>query len=424
MARLLSMTEVTGRWEAPRGWHWYQLSDIIKTNLPEIGDRFARQEFISDEGTVPLLQSGDIKNSKVVSSKFNISLEDAQVAKGSDLKLFRGRYLLVTVARETMGRVGILDTDQQTAINNAVSIITPDENVVLLDFLYYYFLMRRTRRYLRETLVPDRPYASRTMMGRVKIPVPPMQEQQHILDRIEALTRDIERSRVLLRRMRENSLAIMRQAVAQFLARTRREQWADKISLGNLIQVHPDPQPYSEESPYAHYLYIGSQQIEPLTGRLPEQKTAVQSHIQERRIRVLDNARGIILYDSSRPKDRQFKLSRATMLQVPQAVCHTDLLPLVMHTQDQVLPRFLLWSLLAETVTLNGCKLEDATITKRNITQALLPVPTKHEQEYISNHLDSIQHSINKMLEKQEQDLQQLDELEQSILERAFRGQL
>ncbi len=424
MARPPYMTEVSGRWEAPEGWYWYPLSNVIKTDAPEIGDRYARQEFISPEGTVPLIQSGDIKNSKEVPSRYKISLEAAEAAKGRDLKLFSGRKLLVTVARETMGRVGILNTDEQTAINNAVSIISPDENIVLLDFLYYYFLMGRTRRYLQETLVPDRSYASRRMMGRVKVPVPPIREQQSILDRIEALTRDIQRSRALLNRMRDDSLAIMHQAITQFFARTCIRQWADRISLGTLLQVYSGLQLYSGEAAYTNYLYIGSQKIEPLTGRLSEQKTVAQSSIHERRVRVLDKARGIILYDCGRPKDRQLRLSRATILQTPQAVCHTDLLPLVIHEQDQVLPRFLLWSLLAETVTLNGSRLEDITITERNFAQALMPAPGKYEQEYISNHLDGIQDSTSKTLEKQEQDLQRLDELEQNVLERAFRGQL
>ncbi len=289
------LIEVPGRWDVPTGWHWYLLSAVTTTGLPELGDTFARKEFISDEGTTPLVQATDVINTKKVLLRNKISLDAAQKSKRSPLKLFKERNLLVTVARDSMGRVGILDTTEKTAINNAVVIISPDERIVLLEFLYYYFLMSLTRSYLRSWVVPEQHYASIEDMGKVKVVVPPVSEQRSILQRIEALSQDIRRSRELLAGMQAERLTI---------------------------------------------------------------------------------------------------------------------------------PLFQLKSLLAHTASLNGRRRRASTITPENVVTTILPLLREDERRYIVSRRDALQVTVDAMWQEQEQERLRFDELEQSILEKAFQGRL
>jgi restriction endonuclease S subunit len=237
MADLSSMTEATGRWEAPGGWSWHFLLEVT-TCRPELGDAFAQRRYISETGDTPLIQSGDVGKSKEVSPVNKISLQTAERAKGSHLKLFTGKQLLVTVGRETMGQAGILNTDQQVAINNAVVVISPDEDRILLDFLYYYFLMKLTRSYLKERVVPEQNYASPDSIAEVEVIVPPISVQRRILQRIEALSQGIKRSRDLLATIQADTEAAFRQAVIDIFAPEEVNTWPGRVELSELLDEH------------------------------------------------------------------------------------------------------------------------------------------------------------------------------------------
>jgi restriction endonuclease S subunit len=246
------MTKATGRWETPESWQWCLLPDVT-IRKPELGDTFAQLKYISDEGNIPLIQSADVGNSKEISPSNKISLQAAEGDKGSPLKLFTGKQLLVTIARETMGRVSILNTDQQVAINNAVVIISPDENRVLLDFLYYYFLMNLTRSYLKERVAPERTYSKPDIMDEVKVVVPPKQDQQRILQRIEALSLGIETSRHQLVPIRSEIPTIIEQAIINTFTPLRVNNWTGRSTLRELLGDQFAQWPRQIPLSYEHY---------------------------------------------------------------------------------------------------------------------------------------------------------------------------
>jgi restriction endonuclease S subunit len=351
----IGLTEVQGRWEVPQGWHWDPLSSVTMTGIPELGHTQAQRDHISDEGTVPLIQSEDVKNIKEIIIRNKIT---QKAVKDYDIKLFTGRKLLVTVARQTMGRVGILNTEEPTAINNAVSIITPNEDVILLDFLYYYFLMERTRAYLKIEIVPDQSYASTTRMGQVQVVVAPMRDQRRILQRIRALLQDIKRCHDLLDTIQVDTLSVINKAITDTFTARRINEWPNRETLQALL---------------------GN--------------------------------------DSALP-------SNLPLLTYEHYSRWNNLLSRVTLKDDRILPRFLLWSLLARAITVNGTRLGERNVTRSNLLKAMLLFPDKNEQKHIVNHLAALQDTMHKIQQQQQQDLQRLEQLEQIILEKAFRGKL
>ena len=149
-------SEVPGRWPTPADWKWYTLSDVITGGEPEIGNPGAQEKLINDAGTVTIIFSGDLQDTKEIQTSNRITQKDA-----ARLKTFTGRKLLIAAARDTtMGKVGILSKDQTAVINNVVHIITPSEKYILLDFLFYYFLLQQTRTYLKEQIGPKSSYSA------------------------------------------------------------------------------------------------------------------------------------------------------------------------------------------------------------------------------------------------------------------------
>jgi type I restriction enzyme S subunit len=120
------------------------------------------------------------------------------------------RVLLVAAARENMGRVGIFAGGQPMTINNVVHVLDPSKDVMLLNFLFYYFLLYKTRTYLREELAPGKKtYISPDELGKAEVVVPPLREQQRIVDRIEALIYDLDHCLSLLEKQRDDTSAVM-----------------------------------------------------------------------------------------------------------------------------------------------------------------------------------------------------------------------
>ncbi len=63
-------------------------------------------------------------------------------------------------------------------------------------------------------------------------------------------------------------------------------------------------------------------------------------------------------------------------------------------------------------------------INREELFSYELPFPSKIEQQYIVNHLDSTQESIDELQDMLREDEEILQQVEQGILNQAFRGEL
>jgi restriction endonuclease S subunit len=417
------------RWTVPDGWQWCSLSDVILGGEPEIGDAKATQALINDAGTIPLIQSGDLKNRKEIQTSNKITQSEAK--KLNHLIRGKKRVILMAAARETMGRVGILDlaAGQTVAANIVVQTITPNEDIILRDFLFYYFLLRHTRNYIQNDLAPGSTYIPPDITATARVIVPPLVEQQRIVERIEALIQDIERYQRLLEKKSEDTLNSFYYAINETFAPTRVKAWINAIQVDKLLSVtdnnkqkhKADDQAYEQ---YRDYPYIQARTIEPLTGRLGDlQMSKMQKSILKTFV-ALDDAQETILLDPDSTNEGITSKIRAVFLQLDQIVYHPKLFHLTIRQQADVQPEFIFWSLLARTPLSDGLRFGDITLTSGRLKKAILPFAQQSEQTAIVNHLNSIHRLICEIQEKQDNQQKQLEYLKQNILEKAFRGLL
>lgn len=418
--------EVPGRWPTPASWRWCTLSDVVINGKLESGDARAKENLINDAGTLTIIFSGDLHNTKEILTTQKITLKEATKLK---LKQFPGRKLLVAGARQTMGRVGILDKGQTATINHVVHIIDPDERYMLLDFLFYYFLLQQTRSYLQQELAPNSSSFSSDIMATAQVVVPPLSEQQRIVDRIEALTYDLEKARTLLLAQEQATLIVLEQALTEIFAARRTSEWFCEAPVEALLAINA-PQHRAGDQMYEHYPYILAENIEPLTGRLLNLKSMTAHNLPEnRKLFILEKANALLLYAPDKPENRAAFIRKVSRPQLEKAACHTNLFPLAILPQnaESVLADFIYWSLVACTPidARTGRRLGDVTITRTRLFKSLLPFPSElHEQMAIVNQLNAIQETICKIRAKQDEAKEQLEQMKQNILEKAFRGLL
>lgn len=159
----------------PQGWVECELKDIFDTSS---GGTPKRGNPAYYGGDIPWMKSGELNNGIVSEAEEFITEEGL---KNSSAKLFPRGSLLIALYGATVGKLGILDFDSTT--NQAICCIYQNNNYNR-DFLFYYLL------YKKEYLVNQgkggaQPNISQEIIKALKIPVPSLNEQKRIVEKIE-----------------------------------------------------------------------------------------------------------------------------------------------------------------------------------------------------------------------------------------------
>ncbi len=159
----------------PQGWVECELKDIFDTSS---GGTPKRGNPAYYGGDIPWMKSGELNNG-IVSEAEEFIIEEG--LKNSSAKLFPRGSLLIALYGATVGKLGILDFDSTT--NQAICCIYQNNNYNR-DFLFYYLLYKKE--YLvNQGKVGAQPNISQEIIKALKIPVPSLNEQKRIVEKIE-----------------------------------------------------------------------------------------------------------------------------------------------------------------------------------------------------------------------------------------------
>jgi restriction endonuclease S subunit len=425
------VTTLLKRWELPSGWTWKPLRAVAYV---EAGYKTLNKSLVDEQGTIPLIMSGDLQNRKTIQISRYITRESYEkiVGKKYDRRQQPGRKLLIAVARDTTrGRIGILE--ENPAIFNSVTFAIIPKGQMRLDYLYYYFLMESTRIFIQERLTPGpRTYTNKELFqDKMPIPVPPMEQgevlalQDQIIDRIEMLTRDAEEGRDQLFGMRTKSLEAFSSVLAHLFAPERTKDWK-RERLSNLLTERKGSS-FKNIAENARLPYIKPGSIINNIGRHDPYSAYVEAHTQEERGGyIIENDGATLLYVRLNPEAR-----RATLLDQERAICHNSIFPISVRNTAKLSPSFLLYALLTPDFTrfmLNYTSGAVRSQVSQEMMQALysyeLPLPEPEIQRHISSYLDQMQQAIYEGQALLERDVSAIEQAEGAILEHAYRGEL
>lgn len=168
--------------EIPANWKWCRLVDITSTN---IGLTYHPEDVVAD-GTI-VIRSSNIINSKMDYTdlvKVKCSIKDNQFLNNNDIVICARNG-----SKALVGKCAIYEGDSgKVAFGAFMAVLrTP-----FYKYVYYYLLTDAFRRYFRSDDSKQINQVTQKILKEALIPLPPLKEQQRIVDRLDYLLLTIE----------------------------------------------------------------------------------------------------------------------------------------------------------------------------------------------------------------------------------------
>ena len=167
----------------PNSWAWVKLGDICE--ISSGGTPSRNEAEFWENGTIPWLKIADIKDDYVNSSSEFITQKGLE---NSSAKIFKKGTLLFTIFA-TLGEVAILNIDAST--NQAIVGLTPKKDNYITKFIF--FALKNIKNSVN--LIgrgATQKNINQTILKNFYIPLPPLDEQEKIVKKIDELFEILE----------------------------------------------------------------------------------------------------------------------------------------------------------------------------------------------------------------------------------------
>lgn len=407
-------------YKVPSNWVWTKFNKIL-----DVRDGTHDTPKYIDQG-IPLVTSKNLiqgnisfENVKYISEEEHKKISERSSVEEDDI-------LMAMIG--TIGNATLVKAVQPFSIKNVALFKPIDRDYISQQYICYY--LHSAEQNMRTTASGGlQPFVSLTYLRNYSVPLPPLAEQQRIVDRIESLFEKLDTAKELaqnaLDSFENRKAAILHKAFTGELTAKWREEngvsldsWEEKRlkEVCSLITdgTHQTPQ-YAESG----YVFLSSKNV--TTGKIDwDNVKYIPAELHEK------------LYTRLAPKLNDILLAKNGTTGIAAIVdreCVFDIyvsLALLRPT-EMVIPKYLLYAI-NNPITkvkfhgqLTGIGVPNLHL--RNIRDTSIPIPTLHEQEYIIKVLDKLMED-----EQQAQELcnviEKIDLMKKSILARAFRGEL
>lgn len=403
-----------GLYNIPNNWYWSKLGEI--TSVIGGGTPSSKINEYYDNGDIAWITPSDLSNyNNMYISKGKKMITKLGLMKSSAKLLPKGTVCLSS--RAPIGYVVIAKNELST--NQGFKSFLPSK-VFKSEYLYWYL---KSIKHILEAKASGTTFLelSAKKAGEVEIPLPPINEQQRIVNRIESLFVKLDRAKELientLAQFEQNKMAILHKAfTGELTVKWRKENNIDlsswkKYELKEVFKVVKDK--YNPQIENQIVNYIGLENIETSKGIINKNNSSEVKSIKTK------FKKDDVLYGKLRPY-----LNKHDVVNF-DGICSTDILVFRfdnINTAKYInyyfnLPMFIQYAV-ENSSGINLPRVSEKTISKYKIS-----LPTIEEQQEIVNILDNLLAKYNK-IKNLEQQLEKIELLKKAILAKAFRGEL
>ena len=291
------------------------------------------------------------------------------------------------------------------------------------DYIFYWFKYRWFDFNKGKMFGTAIPYIRLGNLQEFPTPIPPLAEQQRIVDRIESLFAKLdeakEKAQAVVDSFEARKAAILHKAFTGELTAKWREEHG--VSIDNWKTTRFDSvaairSNLVDPAEYQSFPHIAPDNIEKKTGVLLEYHTIAEDGVTSGKHRFYS---GQILYSKIRPY-----LSKAVVVDF-DGLCSADMYPIEAYQNARCLWYYMLSDEFLLQASTAGSRSVLPKINQKELSALTVHLPTNdREQEEIARILDELFDKEQQTKEAAEVVLDQIDLMKKSILARAFCGEL
>ena len=399
-----------GPWKLPKGWRWVRLGEVCEkpqygythsASTDPIGPKFVRITDITagviDWNQVPYCKC-DTKN-----------LEKYRLAKGDLLFARSGSVGAIILIRET---------PPYDAVFASYLIRVKLREPILPEFAEMVLKSPMCQKQLVPQGAAQKNINAR-MIQQILISLPPLEEQYRIVARVEELMERVREAKCLQEEAKKDADRLMQSALADVFPHPGVPlppgwRWVRLKDVGCRVAKTVTP----SETPNRVFNYLGMEHVAPNQW---EEPTPVPKKGTEIKSSVVAFWPGLVLYGKLRP------YLNKVVVPSSEGVASTEFVPI--KPDESVLLAAFLGAVLrapffVSYATKHTTGSRQPRVRMEALWNSLIPLPSLPEQRRIVAYLDQVQAQVTALKQAQEETETELCRLEQSILNKAFRGEL
>lgn len=411
-------------YKIPSNWCWIRLENIAEWGSGGTPSR-KRKEYYN--GNIPWIKTGELNNGYIFNSEEKIT---ELGLKNSSAKLYPINTVIIAMYGATIGKVGILSIEATTNQACACAIVYKN---ILFKYVFHYLIYQKEA-FINKSKGGAQPNLSQEIIKKHEIPLPPIKEQQRIVNRIESLFAKLDRAKELientLAQFEQNKMAILHKAfTGELTAKWRKENnidlssWKDVImqDICEKIVCGKTPTGYISKTGEIPYLKV----YNIVDNKIDFNKTAqfIPNKIHKEKIKSSILKPNDIIMNIVGPPLRKIAI-------IPDNYPEWNMNQAIVRfrVKKDVMYKFIYYILIYPKTLDNIINKTKGVVGQANIsiTQSRniqIKLPTVEEQQEIVNILDRLLAKYNK-IKNLEQQLEKIELLKKAILAKAFRGEL
>lgn len=189
-------------YEVPENWVWVRLESVASWGSGGTPSR-KHEEYYN--GDILWIKTGELNNGWIYDTEEKITDEGL---KKSSAKLFPPYSVLIAMYGATIGKVAILGVPATT--NQACACVVCNQSLLYM-YLFYYCISQKNV-FIEKGKGGAQPNISQIILKQHPIPLPPLSEQQRIVERIEELFAKLDEAKERLQEVAE-SFAVRKAAL-------------------------------------------------------------------------------------------------------------------------------------------------------------------------------------------------------------------
>lgn len=407
----------------PENWCWTRMQEIAQWGSGGTPSRKVSEYY---NGDISWVKTGELNDDYIFETEEHITQE---AISHSSAKIYPADTVVIAMYGATIGKVGILGIPAATNQACACAIVKPSTDY---KYLFYYAQSQKDD-FIKKGKGGAQPNISQEIIKFHQFPLPPLAEQQRIVDRIESLFAKLdeakEKAQAVVDSFETRKAAILHKAFTGELTAKWREEHGARMESWRWIPLKKSGSWYGGGTPsMSRSEYWENGTLLWVTAKDMKSDLIEDTLMHTNMFGVENSSANYIAQPAVLFVMRSGILRRTfpvCMVKKPFTV-NQDIKALV--PTDNIDLEYLFWGCKAnEKRILESCMKNGTTVESINsaaLRDFEIPIAGSNEQIEIVRILDAFFAKEQQTKEAAEKVLDQIDLMKKSILARAFRGEL